>query len=93
MLTVSIAEISCKESQFDWCSSISVENRNQWLDRTQMVLFGHRSIVNQVRYNYQKCLIASSGVEKIIKVRLIVVTRSTLATNSNDFFPDLVTVR
>ncbi|XP_050674964.1 DDB1- and CUL4-associated factor 5 [Leptidea sinapis] len=33
-----------------------------------IVLYGHRSIVNQVRYNSQYCLIASSGVEKIIKV-------------------------
>lgn len=33
-----------------------------------MVLYGHRSIVNQVRYNPQKCLLASSGVEKIIKI-------------------------
>lgn len=33
-----------------------------------MVLYGHRSIVNQVRYNPQKCVIASSGVEKIIKL-------------------------
>lgn len=33
-----------------------------------MVLCGHRSIVNQVRYNAQRCLIASSGVEKVIKV-------------------------
>lgn len=33
-----------------------------------IVLFGHRSIVNQVRYNPHYCLIASSGVEKIIKV-------------------------
>lgn len=42
---------------------------NQWVDQTQMVLYGHRSIVNQVRYNPQKCFIASSGVEKVIKVR------------------------
>ncbi|XP_052743960.1 DDB1- and CUL4-associated factor 5 [Bicyclus anynana] len=33
-----------------------------------MVLYGHRSIVNQVRFNSNYCLIASSGVEKIIKV-------------------------
>lgn len=33
-----------------------------------MVLYGHRSIVNQVRYNPQKCMIASSGVEKVIKL-------------------------
>lgn len=35
-----------------------------------MVLYGHRSIVNQVRYNRQKCILASSGVEKIVKVNL-----------------------
>ncbi len=33
-----------------------------------MVLHGHRSIVNQVRYNAQKCIIASSGVEKLVKL-------------------------
>ncbi|CAH2094703.1 unnamed protein product [Euphydryas editha] len=33
-----------------------------------IVLYGHRSIVNQVRYNPHYCLIASSGVEKIIKI-------------------------
>ncbi|XP_045776889.1 DDB1- and CUL4-associated factor 5 isoform X2 [Maniola jurtina] len=33
-----------------------------------IVLYGHRSIVNQVRFNSHYCLIASSGVEKIIKV-------------------------
>jgi len=32
-----------------------------------MVLRGHRSIVNQVRYNKSFALIISSGVEKIIK--------------------------
>lgn len=32
------------------------------------VLYGHRSIVNQVRYNPQKCILASSGVEKVVKV-------------------------
>lgn len=33
-----------------------------------LILYGHRSIVNQVRYNRHYCTIASSGVEKIIKV-------------------------
>lgn len=33
-----------------------------------MVLNGHRSIVNQVRYNPQRCVIGSSGVEKVIKL-------------------------
>lgn len=41
---------------------------NQWIDTYQMVLYGHRSIVNQVRYNAQRCVIASSGVEKVIKL-------------------------
>ncbi|ESN91551.1 hypothetical protein HELRODRAFT_131009, partial [Helobdella robusta] len=36
--------------------------------QTHCTLEGHRSIVNQVRYNPQSCLIISSGVEKIVKV-------------------------
>lgn len=36
-----------------------------------MVLHGHRSIVNQVRYNKRNNFIASSGVEKMIKVCII----------------------
>lgn len=45
-----------------------LQNRHQFVDNNQMVLYGHRSIVNQVRYNSQRCMLASSGVEKIIKV-------------------------
>jgi WD repeat-containing protein 22 len=45
-----------------------VESRHQWVEKNQMVLTGHRSIVNQVRYNPQRCLLASSGVEKVIKL-------------------------
>uniref|UniRef100_A0A1B0DHP0 Uncharacterized protein n=1 Tax=Phlebotomus papatasi TaxID=29031 RepID=A0A1B0DHP0_PHLPP len=41
---------------------------DQWVDTNQVVLYGHRSIVNQVRYNSQKCMIASSGVEKVVKI-------------------------
>lgn len=44
------------------------EKKNQWIDTHHMVLYGHRSVVNQVRYNAQKCILASSGVEKIIKI-------------------------
>lgn len=44
------------------------KKKNQWIDSHHMVLYGHRSIVNQVRYNPQRCLIASSGVEKVIKI-------------------------
>ncbi|XP_064489573.1 DDB1- and CUL4-associated factor 5-like [Ornithodoros turicata] len=36
--------------------------------RAHMTLKDHRSIVNQVRYNPQNMIIASSGVEKIIKL-------------------------
>jgi WD repeat-containing protein 22 len=34
-----------------------------------MILKGHRSIVNQVRFNSSNYIIASSGVEKLIKVK------------------------
>ncbi|RWS22612.1 DDB1- and CUL4-associated factor 5-like protein [Leptotrombidium deliense] len=40
----------------------------KWIDKAQLVLRGHRSIVNQVRFNYSNSIIASSGVEKIIKL-------------------------
>ncbi|XP_011872809.1 PREDICTED: DDB1- and CUL4-associated factor 5 [Vollenhovia emeryi] len=39
-----------------------------WVEKAHMVLRGHRSIVNQVRYNQASCIFASSGVEKIIKI-------------------------
>ncbi|XP_053994567.1 DDB1- and CUL4-associated factor 5 [Hylaeus volcanicus] len=40
----------------------------KWVDSAHMVLRGHRSIVNQVRYNQASCIFASSGVEKIVKI-------------------------
>lgn len=49
-------------------NDVDFELRNQWVGTHQMVLYGHRSIVNQIRWNEQKCLFASAGVEKIIKV-------------------------
>ncbi|XP_012286907.1 DDB1- and CUL4-associated factor 5 isoform X2 [Orussus abietinus] len=39
-----------------------------WVDSAHMILRGHRSIVNQVRFNEASCILASSGVEKIIKI-------------------------
>lgn len=42
----------------------------QWVKAASHTLEGHRSIVNQVRYNDQNCILASSGVEKIVKVRI-----------------------
>lgn len=45
-----------------------INKTEQWIDTSHMVLYGQRSIVNQVRYNSNKCLIASSGVEKVVKL-------------------------
>ncbi|KAL4717930.1 hypothetical protein ACJJTC_001348 [Scirpophaga incertulas] len=45
-----------------------IDGSNIAVEPPHLVLYGHRSIVNQVRYNPHYCLIASSGVEKIIKV-------------------------
>ncbi|XP_068896111.1 uncharacterized protein [Tenebrio molitor] len=36
--------------------------------KSHLVLRGHRSIVNQVRYNKENNLVASSGVEKMVKL-------------------------
>lgn len=44
------------------------DDQVKWVDSAHMILKGHRSIVNQVRYNPTSCIIASSGVEKIIKL-------------------------
>jgi WD repeat-containing protein 22 len=42
----------------------------RFVHQADVVLKGHRSIVNQVRYSQCNQLVASSGVEKIIKVTL-----------------------
>ncbi|XP_014214692.1 DDB1- and CUL4-associated factor 5 [Copidosoma floridanum] len=47
---------------------IPTDDTVKWIDSAHMVLRGHRSIVNQVRYNQASCLLASSGVEKVIKL-------------------------
>lgn len=46
---------------------ITVISEN-FVSDAHMVLKGHRSIVNEVRFNPQNFIIASSGVEKIVKV-------------------------
>lgn len=43
------------------------------VSEAHMVLRGHRSIVNEVRFNPQNFIIASSGVEKIVKVCNVVL--------------------
>lgn len=45
----------------------STAEEDQWVDTAHMILHGHRSIVNQVRFHPTNCIIASSGVEKLIK--------------------------
>ncbi|OWF46287.1 DDB1- and CUL4-associated factor 5-like [Mizuhopecten yessoensis] len=43
-------------------------SKRQYINDAHMILEGHRSIVNQVRFNPTNHLIISSGVEKIVKV-------------------------
>ena len=38
------------------------------IGRSYMVLHGHRSIVNQVRFNPATHMLISAGVEKVVKV-------------------------
>ena len=47
---------------------LKTPEQSLWVDEANLVLLGHRSIVNQVRYNYKTATIASSGVEKVIKL-------------------------
>ncbi|XP_043656255.1 DDB1- and CUL4-associated factor 5 [Drosophila teissieri] len=56
-------------NMFIWrLEGVDLDEKNQWMETTPIILAGHRSIVNQVRYNRERCLLASSGVEKIIKL-------------------------
>ncbi|XP_067012561.1 DDB1- and CUL4-associated factor 5 [Anabrus simplex] len=43
------------------------DEEEQWVGFAHMILRGHRSIVNQVRFNLSNYIVASSGVEKLIK--------------------------
>lgn len=52
---------------FIWLSVYIAFGLAEW-GEPHVVLHGHRSIVNQVRYNRYNNLIASSGVEKMVKV-------------------------
>ncbi|XP_075223771.1 DDB1- and CUL4-associated factor 5 [Lycorma delicatula] len=51
-----------------WKIPSSHNTKGAWVSSAHVVLGGHRSIVNQVRFNADNFLIASSGVEKLIKV-------------------------
>lgn len=46
---------------------------------SHMILRGHRSIVNQVRYNVNNNFIASSGVEKMVKVKFLLLFLNSYA--------------
>ena len=48
-------------------SSMS-EKKCRTIDEAHLILRGHRSIVNQARYNDKFHMIASSGVEKLVKI-------------------------
>jgi len=48
----------------DWADQTNLVT----VDRAFMVLQGHRSIVNQVRFNSANHMLISAGVEKILKV-------------------------
>lgn len=47
---------------------LTPSSESLYVNEADIVLSGHRSIVNQVRYNYRNGMIASSGVEKVIKL-------------------------
>lgn len=53
----------------DWAD----HNEVLTIGRAFMVLHGHRSIVNQVRFNPETHMLLSAGVEKVIKVSFIVI--------------------
>lgn len=61
MIVTSLFIFNCLESSQHFFVAV------EW-GKSHLVLRGHRSIVNQVRYNKQNNLIASSGVEKMVKV-------------------------
>ena len=39
-----------------------------WVGNAHHVLRGHRSIVNQVRFNVERHVVCSSGVEKVVRL-------------------------
>ncbi len=57
--------VNCWKIQSDIDTNDELTKLNK---HTHLKLYGHRSIVNQCRYNRRFHLLASSGVEKIIKI-------------------------
>jgi hypothetical protein len=56
-----------------------------WVSEAHCVLVGHRSIVNQVRFNRHSMYLISSGVEKVIKVSANVLLILTLKPNCHSY--------
>ncbi|KAH7933891.1 hypothetical protein HPB49_018941 [Dermacentor silvarum] len=46
----------------------NADGKSVWVRQAHLVMQGHRSIVNQVRFNKASMVVASSGVEKMIKL-------------------------
>lgn len=61
-----------------------------YINSAHMVLRGHRSIVNQVRFNQANHLIISSGVEKIVKVWSPFRLPSTNLSVGKDLFKERI---
>ena len=53
--------------------------------RAFLVLHGHRSIVNQVRFNPASHMLLSAGVEKVVKVMMYVDVQ--VPCSRTDYFP------
>ena len=55
-----------------------------WQARAHHVLQGHRSIVNQVRYNHSRAVLATSGVEKVVKLWSVLPLPSQTVVDVDD---------
>ena len=53
---------------YSWRTPAEPEVVGRWVGSAHHVLRGHRSIVNQVRFNAERHVVCSSGVEKVIRL-------------------------
>ena len=53
---------------YSWRIPSEPEQVDRWVGSAHHVLRGHRSIVNQVRFNADRHLVCSSGVEKVVRL-------------------------
>ncbi|CAF1285891.1 unnamed protein product [Adineta steineri] len=64
------------------CQSRSHLNSDHFVWNAHMILSGHRSVVNQIRYSSRMHTLVSSGVEKIIKMWTPYRTRNNITNNT-----------